>query len=1062
MREFFAPKRSNSGLMAQSPFQHLPKDDDLSAIMARRRQIADSGGDDGIANSSSGQNKPPPPEFHPKSNRMTTVLSSSPSLDHKRSDHSRNSRSEHSRSSVSSDFRLKSNRMTAALELKGNDHNRNEASNELLQAMSKRRAKVEDTSIPIVSPRTRIRHQNYKHVPMSPMLQEKLDKQKLMVENINPLPLPKAERKDAMRNIPNIEDQSMMSSVTSMTSSSVRHASFPSKGHIENDESSSESSVSHKFHSDAENKYSANGGRAFLDDGYQSTSDESGAQLANIIMAHHRRSPRRKPKSNASSSYDESGETFVDEKNPSKTFPVDSDDEADLYLFETPMVNDSFYGKSTSGSASESDIYDEEDVDAVTDDEEVVEPEYAETDDEMMSNDNTYEEQTVDEEDFVVDEEIEEEQTVDDKDFLVDEEIGEQTVCEEQTVYDDELNLFPNDNSGGFGQPQQFDEINEEDGLDLVQDCIDINSENRDVNSIDPCIAGNQSACSPSSRESSTDTKKKGRDSISADVFGGKIVDGRVDRDVPLGDGDDSSYDFDAKTGLTLDSKTKKYNKQRVCSWTVVIGLVLVGSIAIGVGIGVVFSNKSGDGSGSSDGIDQKNEPKPEINDPNAAQVPPEGAATYNVICPRLIDCVGLLDKQSAQGRAFDWIVNEDTNPQLGEMAEDVIIRRYALATIYFSTEGDSWVNNTNWLSNLTECDWFSSSESGSGCGIEGQTVFSSLELDNNNVTGELPYEVSLLSTVSEISIRNPVGTEPYLRGTLPSELGKLTSITSLSLTGNQFSSGIPIELGDCVSLEKLDLSENGLNGELPSSLSSLANLTTLNLEGNFFAGRVDPAIFEGTSRLLELNLKRNRFTGIPETITQLKQLQKLNLASNNLSTVPLAITTFSELTYLDLSGNGFTGSIPVQFGTMSSLGHLDLSDNKFSGMIPVELGNLVNLETILDLSANELLGPIPSRFGQLVQLVRLRLDKNRLSGPIPTNLAALSKIEEIRFDSNDLTGPVPTEICTLYEKVRPASYADCNELQNATCITNCCTLDGGCICQFETTEPLLCIKGPT
>jgi Leucine-rich repeat (LRR) protein len=1098
MREFLAPRSSNSGLMARSPFQNLPKDDDLSAIMARRRQIADSGKDDGVANSISGQNKTSSSEFQPKSNRMTTVLNTSPSLDNKRSDHSRNSRSEHSRTSVSSDFRPKSNRMTAALEQKGSDHGRNEASSELLMAMSKRRTKVEDTSIPVVSPRQKIRNQNYKHVPMSPMLQEKLDKRKLMVETINPLPILKAERKDVKRNIPSNEERSMMSSMTSMTSTSVRHATFQSKLHNENDESSSESSVSRKFHSDAEkNKYPANSGRAFLDDGYQSTSDESGAQLANIIMAHHRRSPRQKAKPSATASYDESGETFAEEKESSNKYPVVSDGETEDELFETATVqNERLYGKSASVSASESDATDDEDieeseyaesdddmmsndntyeeqtveeeflvdddeegVEAATEDEDIEEPEFAESDDDMMSNDNTYEERTVEEE-FLVDEESAEEETVDDEEYLPDRENGEeQTVCEEQTVFGDELNGFPNVRSEGFGQPQQFDEIDDDAELGLEQEgSKDHNCENRDVTSNDPYILGTHGSSSTSSRNSSSESENKIRGSISADVFGGKIVDGRVDRDVPIGDGDDSSYDMNAKMASTHETKSKNYSKQRVCSWTVVIGLVMIGSIAIGVGIGVFFSKKSSDGNGNSDPIDEPTS-TPEINDPNTAQVPPEQAATYSVICPKLTDCAALLDKQSAQGRAFDWLFNESANPQLNDMSEDSILRRYALATIYYSTEGDSWVENTNWLSNLTECDWFSSSASGSGCGIEGQTIFSSLELDNNNVTGVLPFEVSLLSAVLIISIRNPVGTDPYLHGTLPSVLGKLTSITSLSLSGNQFSSGIPVELGGCVNLETLDLSENGLNGELPLSLSTLTNLTTLNLEGNFFSGRVDPTIFEGANALLELNLERNRLTGIPETINKLHQLQKLNLASNNLSTVPLAITLFSKLTYLDLSANGFTGSIPVQFGTMSSLSHLDLSDNKFSGMIPVELGNLVDLETTLDLSANELSGPIPSRFGQLVQLQRLRLDQNRLSGTIPSDLAALSNIQEIRFDSNDLTGVVPMEICTLYNKIRPVSYADCNELQNATCITNCCTLDGGCVCQFEKTEPLLCIK---
>jgi Leucine-rich repeat (LRR) protein len=540
-------------------------------------------------------------------------------------------------------------------------------------------------------------------------------------------------------------------------------------------------------------------------------------------------------------------------------------------------------------------------------------------------------------------------------------------------------------------------------------------------------------------------------------IFGGKVVDGRVDRDVPLGDEDDASTSTSSGGNGRKSNKTMPY--ARVCSRPMIIALILVGSVVIGVILGLFLL------SGNDDTVRTTNPPvvdttKPEIDDPTRSKIPPEHVVAYDIICPLLTECNSVIDTELPSGKAFEWLVqNKTANPDLETMQNRTLVQRYALAAIYYSIGGDSWADNTNWLTSADICDWFSSADSGSGCGIEGQTVFTSLQLDTNNVKGEIPFELSLLTELTKISIQNPVGTDQYLKGTLPSNMGKLTSLTSLVLSGNQFSSGIPTEIGLCTSLSWLDLNNNGMNGEIPTSLSSLTNLTSLNLEGNFFAGSIDPAILKGATNLIDVNFEGNKFTGLPETIVALNRIQTLMLGSNNFATFPMAITQLSTLTSLDLSGNRIMQSIPPQLGRMTTLQKLDLSHNQLTGVIPVEIGNLINLELLLDVSFNLLTGSIPSRIGQLTKLQRLRLDGNRLNGAVPGALASLTQIKEIRLDDNSLTGAFPAEVCTLYNVLQPASYADCNKLQNATCITNCCSGDSGCVCQFEKTDPLLCIK---
>ena len=62
-------------------------------------------------------------------------------------------------------------------------------------------------------------------------------------------------------------------------------------------------------------------------------------------------------------------------------------------------------------------------------------------------------------------------------------------------------------------------------------------------------------------------------------------------------------------------------------------------------------------------------------------------------------------DASTPQGMAFRWIL--DTDPaQIDPCKYPTLEQRYALATFYYSTNGDDWTNTNAWLSGANECTW--------------------------------------------------------------------------------------------------------------------------------------------------------------------------------------------------------------------------------------------------------------------------------------------------------------------------------------------------------------------
>ncbi|TPX67598.1 hypothetical protein CcCBS67573_g07467 [Chytriomyces confervae] len=100
--------------------------------------------------------------------------------------------------------------------------------------------------------------------------------------------------------------------------------------------------------------------------------------------------------------------------------------------------------------------------------------------------------------------------------------------------------------------------------------------------------------------------------------------------------------------------------------------------------------------------------------------------------------------------------------------------------------------------------------------------------LYNNQLTGTVPTELGRLASLTWLSLNGN-----QLSGTIPTELGQLTGLTNLELNVNRLTGTIPTELGRLTSLQFLRLNANNLSGKFPCELGNLKSLTVVNFAGN-------------------------------------------------------------------------------------------------------------------------------------------------------------------------------------------------------------------------------------
>jgi hypothetical protein len=110
-----------------------------------------------------------------------------------------------------------------------------------------------------------------------------------------------------------------------------------------------------------------------------------------------------------------------------------------------------------------------------------------------------------------------------------------------------------------------------------------------------------------------------------------------------------------------------------------------------------------------------------------------------------------LLRQNDPNPDAVAWLRNTTTTTPL---AAHRFTQRYALAALYYSTDGARWTTSTSWLVADNECEWFTSE--GDMCG-DGDRI-STLSLKQNNLVGTIPRDLGLLTDLRSLEISESSG----------------------------------------------------------------------------------------------------------------------------------------------------------------------------------------------------------------------------------------------------------------------------------------------------------------
>ena len=166
--------------------------------------------------------------------------------------------------------------------------------------------------------------------------------------------------------------------------------------------------------------------------------------------------------------------------------------------------------------------------------------------------------------------------------------------------------------------------------------------------------------------------------------------------------------------------------------------------------------------------------------------------------------------------------------PAVGSGQGTVADDRAALEALYDATNGVNWSRNDNWKTDEPLGQWF-------GVRTNSDGRVTRLELVDNRLSGTIPGEIGNLTSLSELflgfgQLSVFLGFS-QLSGTIPGEIGNLTNLTALFLGGNQLSGTIPVEIGNLTSLSELYLNDNQLSGTIPVEIGNLTSLSRLRID---------------------------------------------------------------------------------------------------------------------------------------------------------------------------------------------------------------------------------------
>ncbi|KAM3288354.1 receptor-like kinase TMK3 [Capsicum chacoense] len=218
--------------------------------------------------------------------------------------------------------------------------------------------------------------------------------------------------------------------------------------------------------------------------------------------------------------------------------------------------------------------------------------------------------------------------------------------------------------------------------------------------------------------------------------------------------------------------------------------------------------------------------------------------------------------------------------------------------------------------------------------------------------------------------------------------------------------------------IQQIQVMGLGLKGSLPQNFNELSKLTNLGLQRNEFSGKLPS--FSGLSELRYAFLDFNNFDSIPsDFFNGLVSLEVLALDDNPLNgttgwSLPNELHNSVQLTNLTLMNCNLVGSLPEFLGNMSSLDVLLLSKNRLSGSIPSSFKDSeMKMLWLNDQSGDGMSGSIDV-VSTMRSLTSLWLHGNHFSGKIPKEIGNLTYLQDFNVNSNDLVGLIPESLANM------------------------------------------------
>eukprot|EP00540_Astrosyne_radiata_P017154 CAMPEP_0116869948 /NCGR_PEP_ID=MMETSP0418-20121206/28033_1 /TAXON_ID=1158023 /ORGANISM="Astrosyne radiata, Strain 13vi08-1A" /LENGTH=637 /DNA_ID=CAMNT_0004506081 /DNA_START=48 /DNA_END=1960 /DNA_ORIENTATION=- len=365
----------------------------------------------------------------------------------------------------------------------------------------------------------------------------------------------------------------------------------------------------------------------------------------------------------------------------------------------------------------------------------------------------------------------------------------------------------------------------------------------------------------------------------------------------------------------------------------------------------------------------------------------------------------------SAESRALNWMAAVDPmNLDVATAPPEILVNeRYVVVLLYFATNGNNWIRtDLNFLSGSSVCSWHNSQDRGVTC--DSRDSVESIDLYTTNLEGTLPGELGILSSLTELS----VGTNSLV-GNIPLSIGNLSKLEVIDVTsnvfvgrldealfrlpqlervyfgGNQITDQLPSSICESSSLQLVTGEFNGLVGTIPSCLGLSISLTKFDMAGNFLVGGLPE--FSPTSVMEEFEVRENLLTG----------------------TIPVSLTNLTTLSTLDLADNSFSGRLPQFAGAAGQLSNLGIEDNEIDGSLETIFATApANTLEVVQVENNKLTGRIPTRIGLFQKLQDLWVHNNFLTGTIPTEIGLLRLLDVVLISGNLLRGSIPTEVGNL------------------------------------------------